>query len=123
VTDAFRFWFANPGFDYGYGLRLAPGESLETKFARWETGVHSDGPVLQLTYLLPGAAPRLSIQRTTSALALTWPVDPVGTVLESAPALAGPWNPESEAPTVINGTNTLTRAPGPAAEFFRLTVP
>ncbi|HXJ55184.1 MAG TPA: cytochrome c peroxidase [Verrucomicrobiae bacterium] len=123
VTDAFRFWFTNPSVDYGYGLRLTSGSNLETKFARWESGVHADGPVLQLTYLVPGATPRLGIQRLDNAVTLTWPVDPAETVLESASALTGPWNAVNGAPTVINGTNTMTRSPDSSGEFFRLVLP
>jgi hypothetical protein len=56
VTDAFRFWFANPQVDYGYALRLAAGSSQGTKFDSAERLLGEHGPVLTLTYALPGDA-------------------------------------------------------------------
>src|SRR6185436_11492492 len=88
VTDAFQFWFANPSVDYGYALRLAAGSRAEAKFKRWESGLRAEGPVLQLTYLVPGATPRLEIRRTGGTLTLMWPVGAAGTTLESASALS-----------------------------------
>ena len=52
VTEAYRFWFDHPDLDYGYGCRVAPGSFQETKFERWETSLHADGPVLTMTYSL-----------------------------------------------------------------------
>jgi hypothetical protein len=125
VTDAFRFWFANPGVDYGYALRLAPGAKQETKFARWESGLRADGPVLRLTYLLPGAGPTLSVRRNFSSLLLTWAAEPSNFSLQSAPAPEGPWTPVLGAPAPNNGTNTLgilTNLLGPT-QYFRLATP
>jgi hypothetical protein len=55
VTDAFRFWFASPQADYGYALRLQGGATQETKFERAEASLGEHGPVLAITYRLPGA--------------------------------------------------------------------
>jgi hypothetical protein len=55
VTEAFRFWFDNPSLDHGYALRLAPGAKGELKFRRGESDLRDGGPVLTLTYDLPGA--------------------------------------------------------------------
>ncbi len=59
VTDAFRFWFANPTLDYGYSLRVTANATQETKFERWENGLQENGPYLTLTYTLP-TSPTLS---------------------------------------------------------------
>jgi len=56
VADAFRFWFANPQVDYGYALRLAAGSSQGTKFGSAEQSLGEHGPILTLTYTLPGGS-------------------------------------------------------------------
>ena len=90
ITDAFRFWFDNPICDYGYGLRLATG-AQETKFSRWEQSVHANGPVLKLTYLIPGAMPKLELQKMGASLRLQWPIEHAGFRLETAPGALGQW--------------------------------
>src|SRR6185436_5229052 len=91
VTDAFRFWFANPVFDYGYALRLAAGSKQETKFDRWESGFRENGPVLKLIYLLPGATPRLEAVPVGANVRLQWPVDHSGYQVEATSDLGGGW--------------------------------
>lgn len=61
VTDAFRFWYANrgvtPRVDWGYALELAnnnAGLFPEAKYDNWESGLGEAGPVLTITYNLPG---------------------------------------------------------------------
>ena len=56
VTDAFRFWFANPTLDYGYGLQHAGPASNELRFMKTELGLGDRGPVLTTTYLLPAVS-------------------------------------------------------------------
>ncbi len=59
ITDAFRFWFTNPGVDYGYAFRVLGNSTHELKCTSNEKGLGERGPVLQITYLLP-AAPRIA---------------------------------------------------------------
>ncbi len=63
VTEAFRFWLENPSLDRGYALRLTPGAAGEMKFQRSESEQRAGGPVLTLTYTLPGATGGRSFQR------------------------------------------------------------
>ena len=123
VTDAFRFWFANPGFDYGYALRLAAGSRQETKFDRWESGFRENGPVLKLTYLLPGASPRLEAISIGGNVRLLWRADHTGYRIEGSSDLSSGWtlltNSVSSNATV-NSVN-VPSAGGP--QFFRLTKP
>lgn len=123
ITDAFRFWFANPAFDFGYALRLAAGSSQETRFERWEQGFREDGPVLELTYLLPGAAPRLEARATPGGVRLQWPVEHSGFALESSASPETGW--------ALHGATAATNATwsyvdvlsGSPQRFFRLTRP
>jgi len=121
IADAFRFWFDNPAFDYGYALRLAAG-AQETKFTRWEHGVRAHGPVLQLTYLLPGATPKLELQNLGATLRLQWPIEHLGFRLEVSPAL-GPWTDYGSAPST-NTSSYFVDVPVTAREqYFRLAKP
>ncbi len=56
MDAAFRFWFEHPELDYGYALRLRHewpnSPSLKIRASEPERGAH--GPVLELTYMLPG---------------------------------------------------------------------
>ena len=126
MTEAFRFWLANPSVDYGYALRLAPGSRAETKFGRWESGLRADGPVLRLTYLLPGASPTLHARLNGITLLLTWAMEPSNFSLQSAPAPDGPWTPVLTAPAPNNGTNTVgvpITGVSASEKYFRLAAP
>jgi len=123
VTDAFRFWFANPAFDFGYALRLAAGSRQETKFDRWESGFRENGPVLKLTYLLPGATPRLEAVLVGADLRLRWPVEQSGFHVEAASDPSGGWAPLNLAVST-NATLNYFDVPAPTAQqFFRLAKP
>jgi hypothetical protein len=123
VADAFRFWFANPAFDYGYALRLAAGSRQETKFDRWESGFRENGPVLKLTYLLPGATPRLEAVPLGTNIRLQWPVDHSGYRVETTADPSGGWMMFG-ATVSSNATLNYIDVPTPGAQrFFRLTKP
>jgi hypothetical protein len=122
VTDAYRFWLANPSFDFGYGLRLAPGSRQESRFERWEKGFRDEGPVLKITYLLPGAAPVLEIRTNGTGLRLSWPIEQSGFGLESSDRPDGGWNAYGSVTT--NATSYfLDLHPGQSQQFFRLNKP
>ena len=121
LADAFRFWFDNPTFDYGYGLRLAAG-AQETKFSRWEQGVHANGSVLKLTYLLPGAIPKLELQSQGATLRLQWPIEHTGFRLEAAPAL-GQWTNYGSAPSTNAGSFFVDVPVTAREQYFRLSRP
>jgi DNA-binding beta-propeller fold protein YncE len=119
VTDAFRFWFDNPSVDYGYALRLAGG-AQESKFSRWEGGLRDEGPVLKLTYLLPGARPRLTAMANGASTRVSWPLDHTGYSIESTTDITSGWMPFA---TVVstNATQFFLDVPAPPAQrFFRL---
>jgi cytochrome c peroxidase len=123
VTDAFRFWFDNPGVDYGYALRFEAGSRQETKFGRWEQGLRDEGPVLSLTYLLPGATPRIDIQRAGPNVRLQWPIEHTGFAVETSTALAGGWTPLGTVPSTNAILHFLDFTPTGPQQFFRLTKP
>jgi hypothetical protein len=50
VTEAFRFWLANPQVDYGFALSFTAGAPQATRFERSEAGLGEEGPVLRITY-------------------------------------------------------------------------
>jgi len=56
VTDAFRFWLANPSLDFGYAFQLAAGSLQETKFRSGEDEIGQFGPVLTITYRVPSTS-------------------------------------------------------------------
>jgi DNA-binding beta-propeller fold protein YncE len=64
VTDAFRFWFESPALDYGYALRLLAGTRQGLKLERSEAELREHGPVLTITYRLPGAVAPEDCKRT-----------------------------------------------------------
>ena len=123
VTDAFRFWFDNPGVDYGYALRLAAGSRQETKFGRWEQGLRDEGPMLSLTYLLPGATPRIEVQRAGPNVRFQWPIEHTGFIVETTTALPGGWIPLGTVPSTNATVNFLDFTPAGPQQFFRLTRP
>jgi hypothetical protein len=119
VTDAFRFWLNNPSYDFGYGLRLAAGSRLETRFERWEKGFRDSGPALKITYLIPDAAPALEITTTQSGLRLSWPVEHVGYALETAGRPDGGWT--GYGPVSTNTVSYFVDIPPiELQQFFRL---
>ncbi len=123
VTDAFRFWFANPSFDYGYALRLAANSRPETKFDRWESGFRENGPVLRLTYLLPGAPPRLEAVPIGPNIRLQWPVDHPGYRVEAASDPSGGWAALGSAVSSNTTLNYIDVLAAGAQQFFRLAKP
>lgn len=56
ITQAYRFWLANPDKDYGHALRLVgtPGKATALFFFGADTDLRQKGPVLTLTYRLEG---------------------------------------------------------------------
>ena len=123
VTDAFHFWFTNPAVDYGYALRLATGSRQETKFDRWESGFRENGPVLKLTYLLPGATPRLEALIVGPNLRLQWPVEHSGFLVEATADPSGGWTALNTAISTNTSLNYI-EAPAPTGQqFFRLMKP
>ena len=123
VTDAFRFWFANPTFDFGYALRLAGGSRQETKFARWESGFRENGPVLQITYLAPGAMPQLRAVPVGPNLRLQWPLEHSGYRIETSSDLSGGWTSLNNSISTNEALNYIEVATPNAQQFFRLTKP
>ncbi len=122
MTDAFRFWFDNPTCDYGYGLRLASG-SQETKFERWESSIHQGGPVLKLTYLLPGVQPKLELQKTGLSLRLQWPIEYADYNLEAASSPIGVWTLYVGPVSTNAQVNFVDVSPASAPAYFRLVKP
>ncbi len=120
VTDAFRFWFANPSYDYGYALRLIAGAKQESKFHRWEDDLREHGPVLKITYLLPGATPRLTAQRIGSNIRISWPIEHTGYAVESTATSAGVWLPASGLISSNSAQFTFDAVLMPGQQFFRL---
>jgi hypothetical protein len=66
----------------------------------------------------------LSINVSSNATSLTWPIYPAGFVLESTPSLASPvsWSAVNVMPVVTNGQNGVTLSPS-NSQFFRLRRP
>jgi hypothetical protein len=123
VTEGFRFWFDNPAYDQGYALRLAAGSRQETKFNRWESGFRESGPVLKLTYLVPGAVPRREAIPMGVTLRLQWPVEHAGFALETVSDLTGDWE-RLDAAISTNTTVNYADIPSPTGQlFFRLANP
>ena len=123
ITDAFRFWFANPAVDYGYALRLAPGATQDLKFERLENGLNDHGPVLKITYLLPGATPRLEASKSGPNVQVRWPADYSGWSLESASSPTGSWASHSSQAQLSGPDYVLDLQPASSPQFFRLTRP
>ncbi|MEW6160461.1 MAG: hypothetical protein AB1813_23765 [Verrucomicrobiota bacterium] len=123
VTDAFRFWFDNPSVDYGYALRLGLNSTAGAKFERWESGLKQHGPVLQITYLLPGARPKLVARSTANGVEIRWPSEPDNFVLQSAPDIAGPWSDVTQSPIIVGPNKTLVFPATTEKQFFRLLMP
>lgn len=109
--------------DYGYALRLAAGSRQETKFERWEQALRDDGPVLSLTYLLPGATPRIDIHRAGPNVRLQWPVEHTGFSVETTTALPGGWTLLGTVPSTNATVNFVDLTPAGPQQFFRLTRP
>jgi uncharacterized repeat protein (TIGR03803 family) len=66
--------------------------------------------------------PRLSIARSGANAVLTWPTNDLTFNLQSAPALTSTvWNAVSPAPTIVNGTNTVTTPLSSTPKFYRLS--
>lgn len=122
VTDAFRFWFDNPTVDYGYAVRLASTATQDLKFERAESGLQQHGPVLQVTYLIPGALPRVNVTRANGRVQLRWSA--AGNWrLESCDTFLSGWAPSSAVPRPDGPDWLLEITPGTRQEFFRLAAP
>src|SRR6185369_12139564 len=117
-----RFWFTNPGFDNGYALRLASGSLQETKFHRWESGFRDEGPVLKLTYLVPGATPRLEVRRTGSNIRVQWPIEHTGFTVESSGDLSN-WAPVTNSVSTNASVSLVDLPLSQTQQFFRLKGP
>lgn len=121
VTDAYRFWFANPAVDYGHAVRFASAATAqELKFERGESGLRDHAPSLRITYLLPGAPPRLEAEARGGQVELRWPAEFSGWVLESARDVAGPWAEAPAAPLSQGGQLVLQMAVDQDRQFLRL---
>ena len=119
VTDAFRFWFDNASVDNGYALRLANG-AQESRFSRWEEGLRDHGPVLKLTYVLPGARPRLTAEANGAGTRASWPMEYRGYSVESTTDITGGWTPYA-AVVSTNATQFFFDVPASVSQrFFRL---
>jgi Beta-propeller repeat len=95
VTNAFQ-----PALRGGFDAFLA-------KLSLWNTG------------------PLLTLTRTGTTVALTWPADATGFTLETAAQLgpAASWAAAAEQPVVIGDQNVVTLDATNVARFFRLTKP
>jgi len=121
VTDAYRFWFANPALDYGHAIRFAStATAQELKFERGESGLRDHAPSLRITYLLPGVPPRLQAEARGGQVELRWPVEFSGWTLQSAHDLAGPWAEAPSAPLAQGGQLVLQLAVEGDRQFLRL---
>src|SRR5262249_30756969 len=56
VTDAFRFWFTNPGKNFGYSIELAGPSLLASEFSSSEDDDGRRGPVLSITFAIAPTA-------------------------------------------------------------------
>ena len=58
ITDAYRFWFANPSVDWGHALRIRNRGNWyhEAKLANGSWELKQESPVLTVTYAIPLAA-------------------------------------------------------------------
>ncbi len=75
VLDAFRFWYANPGYDQGYALQLAAGTVHESKFHATEEDLRRDGPVLSITYSAPATSSPAPVEVSAPAAGVPLLVD------------------------------------------------
>ena len=69
--------------------------------------------------------PWLHIQRTGSAVLVSWPASFVGFQLEqsSSVSVGAAWGSVSQPVNVANGENQITMSIGPSTRFFRLRKP
>jgi hypothetical protein len=83
VTDAFRFWLANPQADQGYSFRLLPGARQELKCRSTEEELGQFGPVLTITYRVPSTdvVPVREVSPRAAAQQLFVAKDPGGLLL------------------------------------------
>jgi uncharacterized repeat protein (TIGR03803 family) len=90
-----------------YGTTLSGGQS-------------GAGTVFRLTVVL--GPPQLTIIPSAANVALIWPTNAIGFILQSTTNLASPvvWATNSAAPVVINGQNTVTNPISASQQFFRL---
>jgi hypothetical protein len=70
------------------------------------------------------AAPAVATSSSANGLAIAWPTNSDGFVLEYATNLpASTWTPVGIAPAIVNGMNVVTNLPGSGNMFFRLDKP
>jgi len=91
----------------------------------WTINAYPDSPTTwatQITQLLTGPSPRLSIANAPGGLLLFWPVTAVPFELEWAPSVpgTGAWSPVTQ-PATTNGTTvSVLLSPTNSSAFFRL---
>ncbi|MHC1765329.1 MAG: hypothetical protein AB9869_13680 [Verrucomicrobiia bacterium] len=69
------------------------------------------------------ASPTLQAQRMGDSVRISWPADAPGFVLQSAPAVNGPWTPETAAVQTQGNESVVTVSPTGPAKYYRLTKP
>lgn len=121
VTDAFRFWFDNPTVDYGYAIRLTTFNTAGTKFERGESGLKDKGPVLKITYVLPGVAPGLDATLVADKIRLRWPAEPAAFQLQISDGTS--WAPAAAAITIVGDVRQTELTTSNALQMFRLAAP
>jgi hypothetical protein len=74
---------------------------------------------------LPVAGPQLSVTKSSNTITIAWPASATGYVLQSSPAVTGPWSPANLTVSTQNGQNvasdTIPTTAG--AKFYRLIKP
>lgn len=124
VTEAFRFWFDNPGVDYGYALQFNA-RSVEgaVKFHRSESTLNQHSARLFITYQLAGSEPpplRLKAEREGTAVRISWPISVRAPSLQRSEDVTSGWRAITVATSVEDGWNVLLVPSGSDRRFYRL---
>ncbi len=69
------------------------------------------------------AQPTLQAQRAGDSVRISWPAAAPGFVLQSAPAVNGPWTPETAAVQTAGNESIVNVSPTGPVKFYRLTKP
>jgi subtilisin family serine protease len=118
-------WSYNPTLtpDQVYGILtnscidiLKPGWDNDSGY-----GILMASTALQNTPLPPPPAPLLTLTQVGANIILTWPIDAVGFLLQTATTLdsSAAWQADS-LPTVVNGLNTVIHPFADSRRYFRL---
>jgi Domain of unknown function (DUF5122) beta-propeller len=95
---------------YAVGDFTQAGINGSSRFAIWNGSVN--------------AVPRLSLNFTTNALRLAWPLAFSNATVQFTPSLASPdWQPAGGNPNTENGQIVLDITPGADSRFYRLRLP